>query len=43
MDVREILRQYDEMMGRNSVKDLQDFLTGHLQEALSTGDKSAQI
>ena len=43
MDVSEILRQYDEMMGRSSVKDLQDFLTGHLQEALSTGDKSAQI
>ena len=43
MDVREILRQYDEMMGKNSVKDLQEFLTGHLQEALSTGDKSAQI
>ncbi len=43
MDVSEILRQYDEMMGKSSVKELQDFLTGHLQEALSTGDKSAQI
>lgn len=43
MDIQRILSEYDSMMGKSSVKDLQDFLTGHLQEALALGDKSVQI
>lgn len=43
MDIRDILRQYDEMMDNSSIDQLQAFLTDYLREAEELGDKGAQI